>query len=68
MAARKNLPSPSSLCCEERYGWWQAEPWAGKSALAAWFVLHPPAGVRILSFFVTGRLAGQADSDAFTEA
>jgi hypothetical protein len=53
---------------EERYGWWQAEPWAGKSALAAWFVLHPPAGVSIVSFFVTGRLAGQADSDAFTEA
>jgi hypothetical protein len=53
---------------DERYGWWQAEPWAGKSALAAWFVLHPPAGVTIASFFVTGRLAGQADSDAFTEA
>lgn len=53
---------------EERYGWWQAGPWAGKSALAAWFVLHPPAGVTVVSFFVTGRLAGQADSDAFTEA
>jgi tetratricopeptide (TPR) repeat protein len=52
----------------ERYQWWQAEPWAGKSALTAWFVLHPPAGVTIVSFFVTGRLAGQADSDAFTEA
>jgi hypothetical protein len=53
---------------EEPYQWWQAEPWAGKSALAAWFVLYPPAGVTIVSFFVTGRLAGQADSDAFTEA
>jgi Trypsin-like peptidase domain len=53
---------------EERYQWWQAGPWAGKSALAAWFVLHPPAGVSVVSFFVTGRLAGQADSDAFTEA
>ncbi len=53
---------------EDRYGWWQAGPWAGKSALAAWFVLHPPAGVIAASFFVTGRLAGQADSDAFTEA
>ena len=30
--------------------------------------LHPPAGVIAASFFVTGRLAGQADSDAFTEA
>lgn len=53
---------------EGRYEWWQADPWAGKSALAAWFVLHPPAGIAVASFFVTGRLAGQADSDAFTEA
>jgi len=53
---------------QERYQWWQAAPWSGKSALAAWFVLHPPAGVSMVSFFVTGRLAGQADSDAFTEA
>jgi hypothetical protein len=53
---------------EERYQWWRADPWAGKSALAAWFVLHAPAGVSVVSFFVTGRLAGQADSDAFTEA
>ena len=53
---------------EDGYWWWQAGPWAGKSALAAWFVLHPPAGVVVVSFFVTGRLAGQADSDAFTEA
>ncbi len=24
------------------YAWWQAGPWAGKSALASWFVTHPP--------------------------
>ena len=53
---------------DERYQWWRAKAWAGKSALAAWFVLHPPAGVRVVSFFVTRRLAGQADSNAFTEA
>lgn len=52
----------------DAYTWWQAGPWAGKSALAAWFVLHPPAGTVIASFFVTSRLTGQADSDAFTEA
>jgi Trypsin-like peptidase domain len=51
---------------DESYAWWQAGPWAGKSALAAWLVLHPPAGVRVVSFFVTSRWAGQADSDAFT--
>ena len=50
------------------YAWWQAGPWAGKSALASWFVTHPPAGVDVVSFFITGRLAGQADSDAFLNA
>jgi Trypsin-like peptidase domain len=50
------------------YAWWQAGPWSGKSALASWFVTHPPAGVDIVSFFITGRLAGQADSDAFLDA
>jgi Trypsin-like peptidase domain len=52
----------------DRYAWWQAGPWAGKSALASWFVTHPPAGVDVVSFFITGRLAGQADSDAFLDA
>ena len=52
----------------EAYAWWQAGPWAGKSALASWFVTHPPAGVDVVSFFITGRLAGQADSDAFLDA
>lgn len=51
-----------------QYQWWRAPPWAGKTALASWFVLNPPAGVQVTSFFVTGRLAGQSDSDAYTEA
>jgi Trypsin-like peptidase domain len=50
------------------YRWWQAGPWAGKSALASWFVLHPPTGVDVVSFFITSRLIGQADSDAFLDA
>ncbi len=50
------------------YAWWQAAPWAGKSALASWFVTHPPAGVDVVSFFITGRLSGQADSDAFLDS
>lgn len=53
---------------DQPYVWWQAGPWAGKSALMAWFVLHPPAGVDVVSFFVTARLAGQSDSDACTTA
>jgi hypothetical protein len=49
------------------YVWWQAGAWAGKSALMSWFVLHPPAGVRLVSFFITARWAGQSDRIAFTE-
>ncbi len=49
------------------YTWWQAPPKAGKSALMAWFTLHPPPGVWVVSFFVTARLAAQADSNAFTD-
>ena len=49
------------------YAWWQAKPWAGKSALASWFVTHPPAGVDVVSFFIAGRLLGQANSDAFLD-
>ena len=57
-------------CCasSDVYTWWQAEPWSGKSALASWFVTHPPVGVDIVSFFITGRLYGQADSGAFLDA
>lgn len=53
---------------EQSYAWWQADPWAGKSALMAWFVLHPPPGVDVASFFVTARLAGQSDRDACATA
>ncbi|MGW3793799.1 hypothetical protein ACWD8I_21895, partial [Micromonospora arida] len=49
------------------FTYWQAPAWAGKSALMAWFVLHPPPGARIVSFFVTARYAGQSDRVAFTD-
>lgn len=52
----------------DTYQWWQGAPKAGKTALTAWFVLHPPAGVRVVSFFVTSSLADQSDSMAFTDA
>lgn len=52
----------------ETYAWWQAGPWAGKSALLAWFALNPPAGVDVVTFFITSRFAGQSDSDAFIES
>ncbi|MEU5023400.1 trypsin-like peptidase domain-containing protein [Streptomyces milbemycinicus] len=50
------------------YLWLQGPPWAGKTALAAWFALHPPRGVVPVWFFITARLAGQADSSACTAA
>ncbi|MGW4296582.1 hypothetical protein ACWEH1_26590, partial [Micromonospora chersina] len=49
------------------YVWWRAEAWAGKSALMSWFVLNAPAGVRIVSFFITARWAGQSDRAAFSD-
>jgi hypothetical protein len=53
------------------YTWWRAGPWAGKSALLSSFVLHPPPEVvaervRIVSFFITARLAAQDTCEAFT--
>ena len=52
------------------YAWWQAGPWAGKSALLSTFVLRPPPEVaeqvRIVSFFITARLAAQDTRQAFT--
>ncbi|MGW3952918.1 hypothetical protein ACWEKM_18785 [Streptomyces sp. NPDC004752] len=47
--------------------WWRAAPWAGKTALLSWFVLRPPPGTRIVSFFVTGRFAAQNDREAFLD-
>ncbi|MFI6272502.1 hypothetical protein [Micromonospora zamorensis] len=49
------------------YAWWRASAWAGKSALMSWFALHPPPGVRIISFFVTGRHHRQNDRKAFVD-
>ncbi|MFF5076146.1 hypothetical protein ACFY36_03785 [Actinoplanes sp. NPDC000266] len=46
---------------------WRAPAWAGKSALMSWLVLEPPAGARVVSFFVTARWAGQNDRVAFAE-
>ena len=54
------------------YAWWQAGPWAGKSALLSTFVLRPPArveaaGVRIVSFFITARLARYDTRETFIQ-
>ncbi|MBL7491138.1 hypothetical protein I6A60_27420 [Frankia sp. AgB1.9] len=50
-----------------RYVWWRAAAWTGKSALMSSFVLAPPPGVRVVSFFITARYAGNSDRAAFVE-
>ncbi|MCD0447851.1 hypothetical protein LO762_01375 [Actinocorallia sp. API 0066] len=65
------LAELAAFCAREEgpeYVWWQAPAWAGKSALMASFVQRPPAGVRVVSFFITARLAGQSDRTAFLSA
>jgi hypothetical protein len=49
------------------YAWWQGPAWAGKSALMAWFTLHPPRRVRVVPFFITARYAAQNGREAFLE-
>ncbi|MFC6064403.1 hypothetical protein [Streptomyces ochraceiscleroticus] len=49
------------------YGWWRAEAWAGKTALLAWFALHPPQGVRVVPFFITARLGAYNDRLAYVD-
>ncbi|GHD99319.1 trypsin-like peptidase domain-containing protein [Streptomyces alanosinicus] len=66
---RTELDDLLSFCAgAEPYRWLQAPPWAGKTALAAWFALHPPRGVVPVWFFITARYAGQSDGAAYTEA
>ncbi|WP_092785708.1 hypothetical protein [Actinokineospora terrae] len=52
---------------ESPYQIWQGPAWAGKTALLSWFVLNPPPGVRIVSFFVTSRYAGHDNRDGFLQ-
>ncbi|MFF5809189.1 hypothetical protein [Streptomyces sp. NPDC012746] len=49
----------------DSYALWQADPWSGKSALLAWFVLqYLPAGVDVVPYFITRRL-GTEHPDTF---
>jgi hypothetical protein len=61
------LAELAEFCADpsSRYVWWRAPAWTGKSALMSWFVLRPPAGVQVVSFFVTARYAAQSDRRAF---
>ena len=69
------LAELAAFCLKESddagYVWWQAGPWAGKSALMSTFVLQPQAQVRqrvqFVSFFITARLAAQDTREAFSQ-
>ena len=64
------LAELAAFCVEpdrRSYVWWQAGPWAGKSALLSTFVLHLPPGAHVVSFFITARLAAQDTWEAFTQ-
>jgi tetratricopeptide (TPR) repeat protein len=50
-----------------RYVWWRAEAWSGKTALLATFALAPPAGVRVVSFFITAGWARHSERQAFVD-
>jgi hypothetical protein len=39
--------------------WWVAGPQTGKTALSAQFALEPPSGVRVVAFFISGRIGDQ---------
>jgi transcriptional regulator with XRE-family HTH domain len=69
LARETELEELAAFCSgREHYAWWQAGPYAGKTALASTFALNPPGGVRVVSFFVTASLAGQADATAYAAA
>ncbi|MFE5977249.1 hypothetical protein ACFQ64_34395 [Streptomyces sp. NPDC056460] len=50
------------------YLWWQAGPWAGKTALVSWFATWAlPAGVDVAHYVISGRL-GTDHRDSFVQA
>jgi hypothetical protein len=67
----QELAALAAFCTGEStasgYLWWRAEAWSGKSALLSWFVLHPPPGTHLVSFFITSRLPHQNNRDAFVD-
>ncbi|MFJ7909554.1 trypsin-like peptidase domain-containing protein [Kitasatospora sp. NPDC096204] len=63
-----DLAELAAFCAgPEPYRWIQGPPWAGKTALAAWFALHPPAGVVPVCFFIASRQSGYNNAEEFTE-
>lgn len=64
------LAQLATFCADDTstYWRWVADAWSGKTALLAWFVLHPPENVDVISFFITSRFNPHYNRDAFIEA
>ena len=68
IARQGELEEMARFCTDPRGGdylYWKADPWSGKTALLAWFVLHPPADTCVIPFFVNGNSHSQNSRDAF---
>lgn len=67
----EELGTLATFCTSEStigdYLWWRGPAWSGKSALLSWFVLHPPPGANLVSFFVTSRLPDQNNRHSFVD-
>ncbi|MCX5064683.1 hypothetical protein OOJ91_02210 [Micromonospora lupini] len=50
---------------QRAYQRWEAAPKAGMTALLSWFVLHPPPGVRVVSYFAVAGRTERDTRDAF---
>lgn len=46
---------------------WEAAPGTGMTALLSWFVLHPPPGVRVVSYFVVAGRTERETREAFVD-
>ncbi|WP_199514286.1 hypothetical protein [Nucisporomicrobium flavum] len=59
----------SAFCTSDdgaAYQVWRASPWAGKSALLAWFASKvPPKNVRLVPYFISGRFGTRNRREAF---
>ncbi|MEV5960177.1 hypothetical protein AB0L70_00355 [Kribbella sp. NPDC051952] len=64
------LAQLAAFCSDDNSSYWRwvADAWSGKTALLAWFVLHPPENADVISFFITTRFNPHGNRDAFIEA
>jgi tetratricopeptide (TPR) repeat protein len=64
---REELALLTAFCdTRDPYLWLEAQPWAGKTALLAWFALHPPEHIDVVYFFTRAVEASESDHFAFT--